>query len=38
MKVLRIKKINLKKINFTIKLFNNKDLYFIKWINMKKNL
>ena len=38
MTLLRIQKFNLNKINFTIKLFNNKDIYFIKWINMKKNL
>ena len=35
MKELRIKKTNLKNINFTVKLFNDKNLYFIKWINMK---
>ena len=35
MKELRIKKTNLKNINFTVKLFNDKNLYFIKWIIMK---
>ena len=35
MKELRINKTNLKNINFTVKLFNDKNLYFIKWIIMK---